>query len=295
MTDFVSLSDLRTLVRQRADQENSQFVTDQELRQYINRSYCELYDLLITNANSEDYFLNSSTVTLVSGTQTYDLPADFYKLRGVDLNMGSDTFPLRRYNFPQRDVGSRYSVPYRYRYHIQGSSLRLTPSPSTNDTLTVWYIPSPKKFIEKTVTAITRGTSTMWTVGKNHGFVVGDKITGTGFIDATNYDVDQTVSAVGASTVTTDLDSSGLADPTTFGNIESRFDFYSGWDEYIICGAAIDCMVKEESDPSALMKMKEETKIRILSVSDNRDLGEPATVTDMAVYYTDPGSYTWYS
>ena len=77
MTDFVSLSDLRTLVRQRADQENSQFVTDQELRQYINRSYCELYDLLIPNANSEDYFLNDSTVTLVSGTQTYDLPADF--------------------------------------------------------------------------------------------------------------------------------------------------------------------------------------------------------------------------
>ena len=258
MTDFVSLSDLRTLVRQRADQENSQFVTDQELRQYINRSYCELYDLLITNANSEDYFLNSSTVTLVSGTQTYDLPADFYKLRGVDLNMGSDTFPLRRYNFPQRDVGSRYSVPYRYRYHIQGSSLRLTPSPSTNDTLTVWYIPSPKKFLEKTATAITRGTSR----SEEH---------------------------------TSELDSSGLADPTTFGNIESRFDFYSGWDEYIICGAAIDCMVKEESDPSALMKMKEETKIRILSVSDNRDLGEPATVTDMAVYYTDPGSYTWYS
>ena len=87
MTDFVSLSDLRTLVRQRAAQENSQFVTDEELRQYINRGYSGLYDLLVTNANSEDYFLNSSTVTLVSGTQTYDLPTDFYKLKGVDLNM----------------------------------------------------------------------------------------------------------------------------------------------------------------------------------------------------------------
>ena len=294
MTDYVALSDLRTLVRQRADQENSQFVTDEELRQYINRGYAELYDLLVTNATSEDYFLKSSTVTLVSGTQTYDLPADFYKLRGVDLNMGSDTFPLRRYNFPQRDVGSRYSVPYRYRYHIQGSSLRLTPSPSTNDTLTVWYIPSPKKFLEKTVTAITRGSTTMWTVGA-HGFAAGDKITGVSFINAANYNVDQTISAVGAATVTTDLDSSGLSDPTTFGNIESRFDFISGWDEYVICSSAIDCLVKEESDISALAAMKEETKIRILSVSDNRDLGEPATVTDMAVYYTDPGSYTWYS
>jgi hypothetical protein len=295
MTDYVALSDLRTLVRQRADQENSQFVTDEELRQYINRGYAELYDLLVTNATSEDYFLNSSTVTLVSGTQTYDLPADFYKLRGVDLNMGSDSFPLRRYNFPQRDVGSRYSVPYRYRYHVQGSSLRLTPSPSTNDTLTVWYIPSPKKFLEKTVTAITRGSTTMWTVGANHGFAAGDKITGVSFINAANYNVDQTISAVGAATVTTDLDSSGLSDPTTFGNIETRLDFYSGWDTFVICSSAIDCVVKEEGDPSALMTMKEGTKNRILSVSDNRDLGEPATVTDMAVYYTDPGSYTWYS
>ena len=135
----------------------------------------------------------------------------------------------------------------------------------------------------------------MWTVGKNHGFVVGDTITGVGFIDASNYDVDQTISAVGAATVTTDLDTSGLADPTVFGNIESRFDFISGWDEYVILCGAMDCLVKEESDISALMAMKEHTKIRILSVSDNRDLGEPATVTDMAVYYTDPGSYTWYS
>ena len=52
MTDYVALSDLRTLVRQRADQENSQFVTDEELRQYINRGYAGLYDMLVTNANS---------------------------------------------------------------------------------------------------------------------------------------------------------------------------------------------------------------------------------------------------
>jgi hypothetical protein len=113
MTDYVALSDLRTLVRQRADQENSQFVTDEELRQYINRGYAELYDLLVTNATSEDYFLNSSTVTLVSGTQTYDLPADFYKLRGVDLNMGSDTFPLRRYNIYKDPLSGSLQVPRR--------------------------------------------------------------------------------------------------------------------------------------------------------------------------------------
>ena len=48
MTDFVSLSTLRLLARQRADMENSQFVTDDEMRRYINRGYAELYGLIVT-------------------------------------------------------------------------------------------------------------------------------------------------------------------------------------------------------------------------------------------------------
>ena len=287
MTDYVALSTLRTLSRQRADMENSLFITDTEMLRYINRGYAELYDLLVTAANSEDYFLKDSTVQLVSGTKSYDLPSDFYKMRGVDLNQGSDSIPLRRYNFSQRDVGSRYSVARRMRYHLQGNSIYLNPKPSTNDTIKVWYVPSPKKFIEKTVTAITRGSSTMWTVGANHGFVVGDTITGTGFLPAADYDVDQTISAVGAATITTDLDTSGLSDPTTFGSVESRFDFFSSWDSFVIVSVAIDCLIKEEADVSALMMEKEQLKARITAVAEMRDLGEPVTVTDVSAYYTD--------
>lgn len=39
MTDLVSLSELRQLTRQRADNENSQFVTDTELTRYLNNSW----------------------------------------------------------------------------------------------------------------------------------------------------------------------------------------------------------------------------------------------------------------
>ena len=273
--------------------ENSQFVTDTELLRYLNRAYAELYDLIVTEANADDYFLNSSTFTLVSGTKAYDLPADFYKSRGLDLTVGSDSMPIRRYNFSQRNVGSRFQTARNFRYHIQGNSIYINPKPSSSDTMTLWYIPSPKKFIEKTVTAITRGSTTMWTVGA-HGFVAGDAITGVSFINAANYNVDQTISAVGAATVTTDLDSSGLSDTTTFGNIESRFDFYSGWDEFVICSAAIDALVKEEADVSALMMMKEETKQRIIAVSNMRDLGEPVTVTDISGYYTNYSNMNWY-
>lgn len=286
MTDYVALSTIRTLAQQRADQQNSNFVNDTEWLRYINRGYAELYDLIVTAANSEDYFLNSSTISLVSGTKSYDLPSDFYKMRGVDLSVGSDSIPLRRYNFSQRDVGSRYSVARNMRYHLQGSLLYLNPKPSTNDSITIWYVPSPKKFIEKTPSAITRGSTTMWTVGANHGFVVGDTITGINF-SSTDYNVDQTISAVGAATITTDLDSSGLSDPTIYGSVETRMNFFSGWDEMVIVSAAMDALIKEESDIQPLIFQKEEIKARITAVAEMRDLGEPVTVTDMSAYYSN--------
>lgn len=286
MTDYVALTTLRTLARQRADMENSQFVSANEWREYINRGYAELYDLLTTSASSEDYFLNSNTFSLVSGTKTYDLPSDFYKMRGVDLISGSDSIPLRRYNFSQRNVGSRYAVARYLRYHLQGSQVSFNPKPSTTDSVKLWYVPSPKKFIENTPTAITRGTTTMWTVGSNHKFVVGDLVTGVGFT-ASDYSVDQEITAVGAATITTDLNSAGLADPVIYGSVETRLDFYSGWDEYVICATAIDALTKEESDITAVMGQLERVRARILAVAELRDVGEPVTVTDVGTYYSD--------
>jgi hypothetical protein len=285
MTSFVALSTIRTLAKQRADMENSNFVNATEWVRYINRGYAELYDLIVTAANSEDYYLTNSTVQLISGTQSYSLPSDFYKMRGVDLIVGSDAIPLRRYNFSQRNVGSRYTVARRMRYHMQGSTLHLNPKPATNDTLKIWYVPSPKSFREKTPTAITRGSSTMWTVGQRHGFVVDDTVTGLGFL-ADDYNCDQTITAVGAATITTDLDSTGLADPTVYGSIETRLDFYSHWDSFVIVCAAMDALIKEESDISALAMDKEGLTARITAVSEMRDLGEPVTVTDVSAYYT---------
>jgi hypothetical protein len=283
MTDIVSLSELRLLARQRADMENSQFISDDEWRRMINRSYAELYDLVVTSANSEDYFLKSDTISLVSGTDSYDLPADFYKMRGVDINSGGSSTPLRRYNFSQRNVGSLYAIASDMRYHVQGSKIIFNPTPSTSDTATLWYIPSPKKFLEYTVTAITRGSSTMWTIGA-HNFAVDDLLDGVNFLVAANYNVNQKVTAVGANTVTTDLNSAGLADPTFFGRIESRYDFYSGWDEYVIVGSAISALIKEEADVSALFAIKQQLADRIIAVSEMRDLGEPTTVTDVSSY-----------
>jgi len=185
MTDYVNLTELRTLTRQRADQENSQFVTDTELTRYLNNSWGELYNLIIENFN-DDYFTTSNTFSLASGTDTYDLPSDFYKSRGVDLVVSStESVPLRRYNWAQRTRNSVTVYARDYRYRIQKGSIVFTPAPSSNDSIKLWYIPSPKRLLSKTTTAITRGSTTMWTTG-SHEFVVGDTITGQGFL-ATDY------------------------------------------------------------------------------------------------------------
>ena len=282
MTDYVNLTELRTLARQRADQENSQFVTDTEITRYLNNSWGELYNLIIENFN-DDYYTTSNTFSLTSGTDTYDLPSDFYKSRGVDLVVSStESVPLRRYNWAQRTRNSVTVYARDYRYRIQKGSIVFTPSPSSNDSIKLWYIPSPKRLLSKTTTAITRGSTTMWTTG-SHEFVVGDTITGQNFL-ATTYNVDQTVTAVGANTVTTDLDSTGLADPTSYGTIESRFDFYTGWDEYIIIDSAIKMLLKEEADVTALLLQKNQLTERIITESQNRDAGEPQVVTDVVSY-----------
>ncbi len=282
MTDLVNLTELRLLTRQRADQENSQFVNDTELTRYLNNSWGELYSLINENFN-EDYFTTTSTVSMVSGTDTYDLPSDFYKMRGVDLVVTStESVPLKRYNWAQRTRNALTVYARDYKYRVQKGSIVFSPVPSTTDSVKLYYIPSPKRLLSKDTTAITRGTSTMWTTG-SHEFVIGDLITGQNFL-ATDYNVDQTVTAVGANTVTTDLNSAGLSDPTSYGSIESRFDFYSGWDEYIIIDSAIKIMIKEEADATALLLQKNQLRERIITESQNRDAGEPETVTDVVSY-----------
>lgn len=80
MARNVTLLDLRTRVRQRADAENDPHVTDTEIDGLINNANTAFYDDLISSA-PPDYFRTSYTFSTANGTVAYALPADFYKLR----------------------------------------------------------------------------------------------------------------------------------------------------------------------------------------------------------------------
>lgn len=68
-------------------------------------------------------------------------------------------------------------------------------------------------------------------------------------------------------------------------------DGFSGWTEYVILDAAIKAMMKEESDPSALLLRKAAIKQRIESAAMNRDAGQPDTVSNTRTYGERWGGY----
>jgi hypothetical protein len=54
----------------------------------------------------------------------------------------------------------------------------------------------------------------------------------------------------------------------------------SGWIEYVIVDAAIKALQKEESDVSILLAQKAALKVRIEAGAQNRDAGQPDTISD---------------
>lgn len=145
MASTKTLAEIRTQVRQRADQENSKFISDSELLSYINASYAELYDILVSAF--ADYYISSETFTL-SGTNLRALPSDFYKLRGVDYQISNgEWITLYKFNFERRNSKNREIIrTYRgeptRQYRLQGSNLRIEPENQADGTYRIWYVPN---------------------------------------------------------------------------------------------------------------------------------------------------------
>jgi hypothetical protein len=156
----MQLSDLMLAVRQRADMVpngyaaaltgNGFFVTEPELISYINQSYFELYDLLISQYGA-NYFVKAppQSITTDGTNSQFALATDFYKLLGVDLLVSGNAqsaVSIKPFEFSDRN---RYSVPNfqsfygasNLRYRLNGSNLWLTPTPASGQTIQVWYVP----------------------------------------------------------------------------------------------------------------------------------------------------------
>lgn len=156
----ITLEELQTQSRHRADMEESNFVTDSELISYINNSISELHDILI-QAYDGDYYVKESTFFTTSSQDSYLLStiisdSDFYKLRGVDARLNNQDFDtLQPFQFNERNKRQNFGA-WNYlglanvRYRLVGSSLHFTPVPDSAIEIKVWYIPTAAKLVNAT-------------------------------------------------------------------------------------------------------------------------------------------------
>lgn len=233
----MTLGEIRLRAQQESDMQNSNFLTLPEWNFFINQSYYELYDLLITAY--EDYYVAprllfqtdgvNDQYALPNGSNYSGAPA-LYKLYGVDLGLSNSTnawVTIKKFDFIQRNryvfpqVTSTFLGVFNLRYRMVGGNIKFIPTPSAGQYIGIWYYPR--------LTTLLKDSDVM--------------------------------------------------------------DGFSGWTEYVIVDTAIKAMMKEESDPSALLVRKNAIKARIEAAAMNRDAGQPDTVSDVRTFSERWGGY----
>lgn len=148
----VSLGWVRAMAQARADLVNSQFISIPEWNSYISNSQKDMQNFL-TEKYGDDYLIADPYSYTTSTSQSYPLPADFYKLilAEVALNAGDPNswVTIRQYNRIQQNL---YNFPNIYtfygvtnlRYRLTGSNIYLIPTPQAGTTFRIWYVPRPK-------------------------------------------------------------------------------------------------------------------------------------------------------
>jgi hypothetical protein len=152
MASNVTLATLREQARARADMKDSGFISASELDFYINSEIQELYDLLTTKF--EDYYLISTNSTVLAGTDNVALPSDFYKLRGIDIEVAPGQFiSAKRFTFQERNLQTNPLIyPYfqqnTYFYQIRGNTLYfLNGNNQAPLNIRIWYVPVAAKLV----------------------------------------------------------------------------------------------------------------------------------------------------
>lgn len=137
-----TLQNLLLDVRRRTNQENSTFVTDLELTEYLNQALAELWGRLVLNQGAPHY-RSETSISVVSGTALYALPADFWTMQEVTGTVNSLVGTIPPFSTTEHAVLSNGSalLPFgSVRYRIQADNIEFRPS-TESFTATLYYSP----------------------------------------------------------------------------------------------------------------------------------------------------------
>jgi len=150
-----TLLQLRTSFLVRGGYERSGDITPAVANELLNDALEESYNIIVERW--DDYYtIVSPTFVTVAGTAAYVLPADFYKLRKVEILIsGVATDPQARwgrlYPIAVDDTHREYILTAkRYKYRLSLAQVTLVPVPQAVETLRVFYIPQAPQLTNDT-------------------------------------------------------------------------------------------------------------------------------------------------
>jgi hypothetical protein len=137
--------------RQQADAVHKiEFLPDAELLVCVNDGIRELWDLLVS-ADPNWGLASPASTSLTANDNTYTLPATFYRLAGVDRDMGGSNYAaLPSFNFEHRND------PGYLGYRLAGLELRVEPASRCAGSYRVWYVETAPELASTAATLDTR-------------------------------------------------------------------------------------------------------------------------------------------
>jgi hypothetical protein len=287
-----TLTELIETVRQRADIQDSDFISDSEITGWLNSSHGELYDELVTAF--EGYF-EASQAYITDSTGYIVCPSDFLKSALLDLSLSgsTDRVTMHRVSWGDRNRYSSQASTLPGYYCLRGEKIYLFPPPAAGVSLTLWYTPRMTPLANSGYLQVLSQAATGDSVTINGvEFELSDTETkavdlhtaiASECSDATSelYGLTPVHSPTGTITLTCTRPArvviSDIAS-TFYVPVEqwqSYLDGYDGWEELPVLDTVIKCRLKSEEDPGAEIALREKMRERLRMASANRDTGGP--------------------
>lgn len=147
-----TLAALRNEVRERGGLRRSTSLTDSILTNFINKGVEAVHSLMVSKCPDRIVKRTSPDLSTAIGVETVALPSDFLTLRSHPLRISGTTklkilpFDIDEESWVDDDSTLGWGGAG-YRYMLQAGNLRLLPTPTSVDTIRLWYLPHHTKLV----------------------------------------------------------------------------------------------------------------------------------------------------
>lgn len=166
--------ELREEIENDHDLQEETMITASDLLSWANEAIDDAEEMVHTETEGK-YFETETTISIVNGQSTYDLPANMYANKIVNLfyNKGDDSYEVHEVEEIAKIVGKTCGdFEYRIINEPDGHKLKLYPTPEADlaDGLLLFYIRNATTIV---------GDASVIDIPEAHGFIkqyIGDKV-----------------------------------------------------------------------------------------------------------------------